>query len=294
MEFVEVLLQISLALIMFTIGLSLQKQDFKKTFKKPKPLSVGIISQIIFLPALALLIIQFFEISVGIKMGILILSISPGGTTSNLISYLVKGDTPLSVSMTAVNTIIIMFSVPVLLSAFIGLFHGSLGEASLSHWSLIYNLIFVLAIPVIAGTILNERRPLMSKKIEKYLKFLSIGFLALVFIIRIFAGESQGGSGITFDSALFMLPVLLVFHVAALFMGFFNSKIMGINNKSSITIGIEVGLQNTGLALLIAGNILGDDLALQPIIVYGLFSFFTTALFGVLMKVGLVKKNKNA
>lgn len=292
MAFVDFLLQAAMVLIMFTIGLSLSVSDFKKVFKKPKNLVVGLVSQILLLPLLALVVLQFFDLPVGLKMGILILSISPGGTTSNLVSYLVKGRTSLSVSLTGVNTAIILVSIPLFLKLFFDLYGGGFGS-QIQYSAIVSGLLLVVAVPVIVGVAIKERRPSFALKIEKWSRRFSLVLLAGVFLIKFLSPVSQGGSSITTENAYLVLPVLLIFHLAALYMGFFNSKLFRADNKSAITVGIEVGLQNTALALLISGTIIGSDLMSQPALVYGLFSFFTTTLFGVLMKKYLVKNESS-
>ena len=291
MVFVDVLLKAALILVMFNVGLSLKFRDFEEVFKKPKKLFVGLFSQIILLPLLAFLILELSNLPVGLKIGILILAVCPGGTASNFVSYLTKVDTPLSVSLTSSNTIITLFSIPLILNLFLGFYYGSSPTVSMPFFETFLNLLIIILIPVFLGILVKEKREKKAYNIERYLKIISIVALASVFIIKFFAPVSNGGTGIGIEEVLFILPVLLVFHLSSLFMGYFNSRLFKINNKSYVTIGIEVGLQNTGLALLVGATILENDLMSQPALVYGLFSFFTTLLYGFLMKRYLVKKH---
>ncbi len=290
MIFVDILLKIALVLIMFNIGLSLKFKNFKEVFKKPKKLSIGLISQIILLPLLAFIIVELSGLPVALKMGIIILASCPGGTASNFVSYLIKTDVPLSVSLTSVNTVITLFSIPLIVNFFLSIYYKSSQSINLPFLNTFFNLFFIILIPVMLGILVKEKNEKTAHNIEKYLKVISIIALAVVFVIKFFAPETGGGSGINFEKAFFIFPTLIIFHLVSLFMGFFNSKLFKLNNKSAITIGIEVGLQNTGLALLIGGVILKDNLMTQPALVYGVFSFFTTILFGFLMKKKLIKK----
>ncbi len=292
MVFVDILLKIALVLIMFNIGLSLKFKNFKEIFKKPKKLSIGLISQIILLPLIAFLVVEFSGLPVALKMGIIILASCPGGTSSNFVSYLIKADVPLSVSLTSVNTVITLFSIPLIINLFLNFYYGSSPSVILPFWNTFFNLFFIILIPVILGILIKEKNEKTAYNIERYLKVVSIFALAVVFAIKFFAPETAGGSGINLEKAFFIFPTLIIFHLVSLFMGFFNSKLFKLNNKSAITIGIEVGLQNTGLALLIAGTVLKNNLMTQPALVYGVFSFFTTALFGFLMKRHLVKRER--
>lgn len=293
MILVDNLLRIAMILIMLTIGISLRLQDFKEIFKKPKNLIVGLVSQILLLPALALLVLQFFDIPLGLKIGVLVLSISPGGTTSNLVSYLIKGRTSLSVSLTAANTAIILFSIPFFLKIIIDSYYGQSLSSQIGFASIISELFLVIAIPVIIGLLIKEKMPHFANVAEKWSRRISLAFLATVFLIKFLSPVSQGGSKITLENVYLVLPILLIFHLASLYMGFFNSKASGADNKTSITVGIETGLQNTALALLISETIIGIDLITHPALIYGLFSFFTTALFGILMKRKLVKNESS-
>jgi bile acid:Na+ symporter, BASS family len=292
MIFVDILLKVALVLIMFNIGLSLKFKNFQKIFKKPKKLSIGLISQIILLPLLAFLIVELSGLPVALKMGIILLASCPGGTSSNFVSYLIKADVPLSVSLTSVNALITLFSIPLIINFFLNFYYGSSQYIRLPFFNTFFNLFFIILIPLILGILVKEKNEKGAYSLEKYLKIISIIALAGVFAIKFFASETGGGSGISFESAFAIFPVLIIFHILSLLMGFFNSKLFKINNKSSITTSIEVGLQNTGLALLIGGSILKNNLMIQPALVYGVFSFFTTLIYGVLMKKYLSERGR--
>ncbi|MFB6246124.1 MAG: bile acid:sodium symporter family protein [Candidatus Pacearchaeota archaeon] len=290
MPFADSLLQASMVLIMITIGLSISSREFKEVFEKPRSLIVGLASQIILLPVLAFIILQFFDLPVGVKMGILILSISPGGTTSNLISYLTNARTSLSVSMTGINTAIIMFSIPFFLNLFLGHYYGGGLKSQFDYLAVLSELVFVIAIPVLVGLLIKSKAPKFASRSEKWFRRTGLVFLAIVFVVKVFAPSSQGGSSLTTEGALIILPALIVFHVAALFMGLGNAKLFGVEKKSAMTIGIEVGLQNTALALLVASSVLESDIMSQPALVYAIFSFFTTAAFALGIKKWFLKE----
>lgn len=290
MSLADNLLQAAMAIIMFTIGLSIGARHFREVFRKPKSLIVGLISQIIMLPAIAFLVLQFFDIPTGIKMGILILSISPGGTTSNLVSYLTDARTSLSVSMTGLNTAIIIFSIPLFLNLFLGHYYGETLKTQFDYMAVISELVFIIGVPVLAGILLKGKAPNFASKSEKWVRRAGLVFVAIVFALKVFAPSSQGGSSLTIEAIWVALPVLLIFHVVTLFMGIGNSKLFGIENKSAMTIGIEVGLQNTALALLISSSIIGDSTMSQPILIYAMFSFFTTVIFALGIKKFVIKE----
>ena len=287
---VDVLISLALFLIMFTIGLSIDVPDLIKIFKRPKKVVVGLISQLIFLPLAAFIIVQFFDLPTSIKIGILILSICPGGTTSNFISYLVRVNTPLSVALTSIGSLLTLITIPFLTNLFLNYYLGNSQSIPLPVVKTILNLFILILVPVSIGMFLRNKKESFSLKLEKKMRYISVFLLAVVFLIKFLASESAGGSGITLQSALPILPALLVLHFVSLLGGLFIARIFRISIRSSTTIGIEVGLQNSALALFITGTLLKDSLMTQPILVYVLFSFFTTALFGIFMKEVVMKR----
>ena len=287
---VDLLISLALFLIMFTIGLSIDIPDLIRVFKRPKKVFVGLTSQLVFLPLVAFIILLFFDFPVSIKIGILILAICPGGTTSNFISYLVRVNTPLSVALTSIGSLITLISIPFLTNLFLTYYLGNGQSIPLPIIKTIFNLLILILIPVSIGMFLRNKKESFSLRIEKRMKYISIALLAFVFLIKFLASESAGGSGITLESALPILPALLLLHFISLFGGFLISRIFKISIRSSATIGIEVGLQNSALALFITGTLLKDSLMTQPILVYVLFSFYTTALFGIFMRKIIMNK----
>lgn len=274
---------------MFTIGLTLSTNEIKNIFKYPKKLFVGLSSQMILLPIITFVTLLFFNLPPEIKMGIIILAVCPGGATSNFISYIIKADTHLSVSLTTVNTIISLFSIPILVNLFLKYFYSTGTHITLPFLQTFLNLILIIILPITIGVFIRRKNSSKAQSIEKVSNILGISFLAIVFIIKIF-GTGASSSGLTLEKSIILLPTLLIIHFLSLFTGFFNSRLFKINLESSITSGIETGLQSTGVALLIAGSILGNQIMTQPILVYATFSFVTTLAFGVIMKKVLMKE----
>ncbi len=287
---VDWLISLALFLIMFTIGLSIDFPDLKKVFRRPKKVFVGLLSQLLFLPLIAFIILQFFDLPVSIKIGILILAICPGGTTSNFISYLVKVNTPFSVALTSIGSLITLITIPFLTNLFLMYYLGDGQYIPLPILKTVFNLFILILIPVSMGMFLRNRKESFSLNLEKRMKYFSIVLLASVFLMKFLASESAGGSGITFESALPILPALLLLHFLSLFGGFLIAKAFKITTRNATTIGIEVGLQNSALALFITGTLLKDAIMTQPILVYVLFSFFTTALFGIFMRKVIMRR----
>lgn len=279
LETIDILISLVLAVIMFGIGSSLRFRDFKSLFNNKKPVYTGLSLQMVFLPVFAFLIAYFSPLSPELKVGLFIISICPGGTTSNFISYLAKADVALSISLTGINSILIVVTIPFLSNLSISSFIGDSAVANISVWNSFLQVLFILLIPALLGNLFNEKLPSYSKRIQRPLKVINTLLLALVFGIKFFANENSGGSGISQSDIFEILPYCLLLHFGAMFFSYFFARLTSINNYQSTTIGIEVGLQNTTLAILVTGTMIGNNEMTKPSLVYAIFSFFTTLAF---------------
>ena len=288
MDIIDIFISLVLALIMFGIGASLKVSDFKEMFTERKAFFTGLSFQMLFLPTFAMLIAFATNLPPELKVGLFIVSICPGGTTSNFISYIVNADTALSIALTCINSILILITIPLLSGLAINTFMTGQGEIEISIISTFFQVLLILIIPTALGVLFNEKKSNLSEKLQKPLKYGNTLLLALVFGIKFFASEESGGSGITSDEILMLLPACLILHFGAMLISYFYSKYSGLDNLSSTTIGIEVGLQNTTLAILVAGTLIGNNEMTKPALVFAMFSFFTTLGFAlVTMKVRL-------
>ena len=289
---VDHLISTALGCIMFSVGTSLVIGDFKKVFKYPKALTVGLILQMLFLPLFAFAVCCFLPISNEFKMGIVILSLCPGGATSNFINYLLNLKTALSVSLTIINSILILFTIPLGFAFVTNYFGTQNAELSLPFSKTFSSIFFVILLPIILGLAFRQIFPKLIKFVAKPMKYFTTLLLALVFTIKIFAGKDQGGSGLEMHDIMVILPVILFIHFSSMFFSFLLSKSIKIEQFRALTIGIEVGLQNTTLALLITSVYLANNEISKPSVVYAMFSFFTTILFGYLLKQRILKNTK--
>lgn len=284
MNVTDYLISLVLALIMFGIGSSLTPKDYKNIFRSPRALFTGLILQMVFLPLMGIGVLQLSDLNDYFRAGLFILTLCPGGTTSNFISYIVKADVALSISLTSINSLIILFSIPFFISIGLPLFLKSDADVQLSFFDTMGEVFLVILLPAALGLLFNQRFPRLSKKLQEPLKYINIILLAIVFMIKYFAGEQSGGSGLTMSEIWKLLPMAFLIHVLALFIAFSVSILLRLKPERSVTIGIEVGLQNTTLALLITGTIIGNNAMVKPVLVYALFSFFTTTAFGLIAK----------
>ena len=281
--FIDYLLSAVLMLITFAIGSSLHFADFENIFKKSKPLYLGLFLQMVFLPICAFIIAELINLTPEEKVGLIIVSICPGGTTSNFISYLIKADTALAVALTAINSLLILLTIPLLSNWAVAAFMGSHTEVSLPILNMVWEVAKIIIIPALLGLFFNRFFPNISLKIRFPLKVINTILLGIVFFIKFFGDEQSGGSGILVDEIIRLLPATLLMHLSAMILSYFialkNFKLSGVQ---ATTISIEVGLQNTALAILVAGTLIGNTDMTKPALVYAIFSFFTTFIFALI------------
>ena len=281
--FIDYLLSAVLMLITFAIGSSLRFTDFENIFKKSKPLYLGLFLQMVFLPICAFIIAEFCNLPPAEKVGLIIVSICPGGTTSNFISYLIKADTALAVALTAINSLLILFTIPVLSNWAVGVFMGGHTEVSLPIFNMVWEVAKIIIIPALLGLFFNRFFPNVSLKIRFPLKVTNTILLGIVFFIKFFGDEQSGGSGISVDEIFRLLPATLLMHLSAMTLSYFIAlKSFKLPGVQATTISIEVGLQNTALAILVAGTLMGNTDMTKPALVYAIFSFFTTFIFALI------------
>ncbi len=281
--FIDYLLSAVLMLITFAIGSSLRFADFENIFKKSKPLYLGLFLQMVFLPICAFIIAELVNLPPAEKVGLIIVAICPGGTTSNFISYLIKADTALAVALTAINSLLILLSIPLLSNWAVAIFMGSHTEVSLPILNMVWEVAKIIIIPALLGLFFNRFSPNISLKIRFPLKVINTILLGIVFFIKFFGDKQSGGSGISVDEIIRLLPATLLMHLSAMILSYFIAlKTFKLSGVQATTISIEVGLQNTALAILVAGTLIGNTDMTKPALVYAIFSFFTTFIFALI------------
>jgi bile acid:Na+ symporter, BASS family len=283
MELINILLSVTIFLIMISIGSSIKLTELREIFRRPKKLVLGLVLQIILFPLFAFLIASISSLSPEYKIGLIILAACPGGTLSNFISYLVKADTPLSVGLTSTNSLVILATIPIYIMLAFKTFLGEAVSVVPPVMSILGTVSFLVIVPVLLGSYFRHLHPKKTIKAQKLLKFISSILLAIFFIIKFLGSESAGGIGVTKEMIFSILPWALALNIGGLFLGWGISKIFKISHRASTTMGIEVGLQNTVLALVVTDVILLQPILGHPALIYALFSFWTTLLFGIFM-----------
>ncbi len=279
-SFIDILVSAVTGLIMFGIGLTLQPADFRNIMVFPKAFFTALFSQMVALPVIAFIIAYFAPVSPEFKIGLVILAASPGGATAGFITYFLKGDVALSVSLTSVNSFLTLFSIPLIVNIALQIYMGETTQIQLPVMDTIIHIFFITIIPASLGIIFSHYQEKAAMRIERVLKFVMILMLLIVFIIKFFLGESDGGVAFKPTDFLNIIPYALLLNFCCLLFGYMFLKLFGLKHRSRITASIESGVHNTSLAILIAGTIIGNQEMVKPILLYAMFSFWTSLLFG--------------
>jgi len=263
----------SLIIIMLGMGLSLVAEDFKRIIIYPKAIFVGLVNQIILLPLIGFAIAISFPLTPEIAIGLMILAACPGGPTSNLITHLAKGDTALSVTLTALSSFITLLTIPFIINFALTHFLDAGQMIQLDVVETITRIFIIIIIPIIIGMIIRRYREKFALRMANPVRKASGIVIALV-IIGILIKERENIVSYFQQAGI----VALVLNVATMLVGYYSAKLFRIKDRRAISISIESGIQNGTLAMSIAIVLLGStELAITPAI-YSLLMFFTGGL----------------
>lgn len=230
-----------LAAVMFMMGLTLTQKDFKRISKEPKAVFIGVLLQFLLMPVLALTLAGMLQLSNQLTAGMVLVGSCAGGTASNVMTYLAKGDVALSISMTMASTLIGVFATPFLCAFYLS------ETVSVDTRGMLLSIMQMVFLPVFAGVIVNHLLQTQVVKFERFFPSLSI-LLILCIIAIVVALNSER----LVDIGLLTLVAVILHNSLGLASGFFVSRLFGFNLKQSHTIAIEVGMQNSGLGVALA------------------------------------------
>lgn len=282
--FIDLLISLVLAFIMFGVGLSLTSTSFKNVLFFPKALIIGLSSQLIVLPVIAFVITYFSDLPVPFKMGLIILSSCPGGTVSGFLTYFFKGNAALSITFTSINSFITLLTIPFIVNMGLVFYYGKGTEIQLSYLETIVQIFSVTIIPALIGVFTRSKFPAFAISVQKPLKLILLAALGIVFLIKFFAAEKSGGTGVTLDEVWIILPFALLQNALSMLWGYRFGRQNNLGVRNSYTIGIEAAVQNTTLAFLVAGTLLHNQEMVKPSLIYALFSFWTAIAYTVIIK----------
>lgn len=274
-----VIMPIALGIIMLGLGLSLTLADFRRVVVFPKAVLVGLFCQMLLLPLVCFFIAKGFGLSPELAVGLMLLSASPGGATANLYSHLSKGDVALNITLTAVNSVLTLFTLPLIVNLSIAYFlQASDGPVVTMQFKKVIEVFAIVLVPVAIGMVVKARWSSLSLKLDKPVKILSAIFLALVIIAAVMKEKENIG---TYFQQVGIAA--LVFNILSMATGFFVPTLLNIGKKQAIAIGMEIGIHNGTLAIYIAMNVLNNTVISIPAAIYSLIMFFTAAAFGFLV-----------
>ncbi len=276
-----VFLPLALFIIMLGMGLGLTLDDFKRVLVEPKAIILGLIAQLIMLPVVGFLLASIFPLSPELAVGVMILAACPGGSTSNMITYLVKGNVALSITLTAISSLITVFTIPLVINFSMENFMGQEVALQLPFLKTVVQIAVITLIPIAIGMLLHRYMPKFAMTVEKGVKWLSLFFLGLI-IVGLLLKERD-------NVASFFLQVggvTLTLNILTMALGYGLSTLSNLDKPSSKSITVEVGIQNGTLAIAIASTptLLNMPTMAIPAAIYALTMFATSAVFGWLLR----------
>jgi len=270
----DIFLPVALAFIMFALGLGLSGTDFLRVVKQPKDFFVGAISQIILLPVIAFVLVKFWPISPELAIGVMIIAAAPGGVTSNILTSFARGDVALSISLTAIISLLSVITVPFIIVTSLGLLGSENVAQNISLTSMAISMFLIVTVPVIIGLIFRRFASNMAIKFESIAKKISIILFIIVLLGAILAEKNNIVSYFA-DAGL----ITLVLNVIMMTVAFYVAKLLGTGNAQKKCIAIECGLQNGTLAIFVGTTLFGGGAFVIPAATYSLIMFATSLIF---------------
>ncbi len=272
----QIFLPTSLAIIMFGMGLTLVVNDFTRLFTYPKEVIIGLCNQLVFLPLIGFLIILLFDLNSSMAIGIMILSLCPGGPTSNLITQVARGNIGLSVTLTALASLITVFTIPIILSKAITYFTGETDIViELPILQTMIQILVITVIPVSIGMLIRKKNEAFAARMERPMRIASTVLFIIIFLLVMFANKD-----LIVQAMKEVGLATLLLNLSTMTLGYLTAKVFGIKGKSQISITIESGIQNGTLAFVIATTILNNVEMGLPTGAYSIWMFITG---GILM-----------
>ncbi len=243
------ILNVALALVMFGIALEISVDDFKQLFQRPKPIFTGVVSQFILLPLVTFGLVLLIEPISSIALGMFMVAACPGGNISNFITHLSKGNSALSVSLTAIATLLAVFMTPLNLQ-FWGSMYGPtatlLKEIAISPMEMVKLVSLLLAVPLILGMWVNQVKPTLARKMAKVLKWASLLFFISLIFLALYNNRD-----IFMEYVVYVFWIVILHNLLAFITGYSLAKLIGLSQRDVRSVTIETGIQNSGLGLLL-------------------------------------------
>ena len=275
----DLILPLALAFIMFALGLGLTGNDFLRVVKQPRDFFVGAFSQIIILPLIGFGLVMIWPVAPEIAIGVMIIAAAPGGVTSNLLTSFSKGDVALSISLTAIISLLCVFTIPFIVLTSVGLLGDSNIIGNISLASMSRDMFLIVTVPVIFGMLLRNFATNIALKFEPIAKKISI-ILFIIVLLGAIAAERENVISYFAQAGLITLALNVIMMIVAYY--FAQVFVSGTKQKKCIT--IECGLQNGTLAIFVGTSIFGGGIYVIPAATYSLIMFGTSLIFVYLVK----------
>ena len=271
-----VFLPLALFIIMLGMGLGLTLDDFKRVLVEPKAVILGLIAQLIILPVVGLALATIFPLSPELAVGVMILAACPGGSTSNMVTYLVKGNVALSITLTAISSIITVFTIPLVVNLSMQNFMGEGVALQLPFLKTVIQIAVITLIPITIGMLLHRYTPKLAVTVEKGVKWLSLFFLGLIIVGLLLKERANVPSWF-----LQVGGVTLTLNILTMVFGYAIATYSKLDKPSSKSITVEVGIQNGTLAIAVASapTLLNMPTMAIPAAIYALIMLATSAVF---------------
>ena len=275
----DVFLPLALAFIMFTLGLGLTGGDFIRVVRQPRDFFVGAFSQIILLPIIAFILVKIWPIAPELAIGVMIIAAAPGGVTSNLLTSFAKGDVALSISLTAIISLLCVITIPFIVLTSVGLLADSNITQNISLISLSRDMFLIVTVPVLLGMLFRRFASGMASKFEPVTRKVSIVLFVFVLLGAI-AAERENVISYFAQAGL----ITLVLNIIMMVVAFYLAQLLGSKAEQKKCITIECGLQNGTLAIFVATSIFGGGMYVIPAATYSLIMFATSLIFVYLVR----------
>lgn len=271
-------LPVALGIIMFGLGLSLTPGDFARVLKQPKAVIVALLCQLILLPAICFGLVLAFQLPPVLAVGMMMLAASPGGTTANLYSHLFRGDVALNISLTAVNSVISVVTLPIITNLAIAYFDPFDSQLGM-QWSKVLEVFAIVLVPVAIGMVVRHFWPGFAKAMDKPVRIASI-----VILVVVIAGAVASNWALLVENFARLSLITILFCVISLTVGYIVPRLLKVGKRQAIAASFEIGIHNATLAIVIAQTVLNSVELSLPAAVYGVLMFFIAFGFGFLIR----------
>ncbi|MFC0534049.1 bile acid:sodium symporter family protein [Phytohabitans kaempferiae] len=274
----QVLLPVALGIVMLGLGLGLVVADFRRVVQFPKAVVIALVCQVVVLPAVCFGLVLALDLPPVLAVGMMLLAASPGGTTANLYSNLFGGNVALNVTLTAVNSVLAVFTLPIVVNLSLDHFLSGTGQVGLQFDKVLQVFAIVLA-PVALGMFVRSRWRPFAERMHRPVRILSVAVLVLVI-----AGTVLQERDTLVESFEAAGLAALAFNLISLAVGYLAPRLAGVGRAESVAAAFEVGIHNGTLAIVLATTLLDSTEIAIPAAVYSLIMFFTAAAFGYLIR----------